>query len=524
MDKFKKESAKSITNPYDYYNSDKSISDEQFERDISKFYKSFAIDGKKWIRIGEGMYQCLKSSKGLQSGVNYNRYQMLTALAFDGNWRASSAYIEVEYLNADVPYIRVGRDYFKRIKKLNQWDIVQTELKVWSRDTIIHDFGKDFADTRVNKYDDFIVRPDNINYSPTFDGMYNLYAPFPHEPYDGVVSLTDIETTAALVSHIFGDQSELGWKYFKILYEYPKQMLPVLTLVSKDRQTGKTTVLNYLDMLFGDNYAQIPPDDLLSNFNISYAEKNIIGIDEAVIDKSSAVEKIKSLATASTLTVNPKHVNPYKIPFYGKLVITTNKERDFMRIDSEEIRFWVRKIPKVKQMRADIYERLKSEIPKFLRYLINMEDIEFGKSRMVFTSDEIFNSHLNAVMVESYSTARKDIIDAIRTTFFNNNLLDEIKMSSIDILNEFFPYNNRYNRSYIAKVVTDEMGIARAEKNERYAMFGGPNDKTGLPYTFKRRDFVKIEEESDQYFIAKNTTREAVINNMIENIDDEAPF
>jgi hypothetical protein len=521
MDKFKKESAKAVTNPYDFYNSEKNVSDEQFIIDIQKHYKWFDIDGKKFIRIGEGLYQCLKSLKGLQAGKNYNRYQLMTAIAFDGNWRATSTFIEVNYLNADVPYVRVGKDYFKRIKKNSKYGVELSELKVWSRDTIIHDFGKDFADTRVQKYDDFIVKPDNKNYQPVVGDMYNLYSPFPHQAYDGPVSLTEIETTAGLISHVFGEQSELGWRYFKLLYEYPEQMLPVLTLVSKERHTGKTTVLNYMDILFGNNYAQIPPEDLLSNFNISYAEKNIIGIDEAVIDRSSAVEKIKSLATASTLTVNPKHVNPYKIPFFGKLIITTNKERDFMRIDSEEIRFWVRKLNPINRIQVDLYERLRAEIPKFLRYLINMEEIDFTRSRMVFTSDEIMNNHLSAVMVESYSTLRKEITEAIRSVFFDDATLDEIKMSSTDILNEFFKFNHNYSRSYIAKVVSDEIGLERATKNQRYAMFGGSNDKTGLPYTFKRRDFIKLSEEDNAYLERQKVS----VNNINIDFDDNPdPF
>jgi len=524
MDKFKKESAKSVTNPYDYYNSESNVSEEQFEHDIARHYKSFAIDGKKWIRIAEGVYQCLKSAKGLQAGTNYNRYQILTALAFDGNWRASSAFIEINYLNADVPYIRVGKDYFKRIHKKSKYGVDLSELKVWSRDTIVHDFGKDFADTRVHKYDDFIVKPDNLNYQPVVGDMYNLYSPFPHQPHDGQVSLTDIETTAGLISHVFGDQAELGWRYFKLLYEYPEQMLPVLTLVSKERHTGKTTVLNYMDILFGNNYAQIPPEDLLSNFNISYAEKNIIGIDEAVIDKSSAVEKIKSLATASTLTVNPKHVNPYKIPFFGKLIITTNKERDFMRIDSEEIRFWVRKLSPIRKIQVDLYQRLRNEIPKFLRYLLDMEEIDFSKSRMVFTGEEIMNSHLNAVMVESYSTLRKEIVESLRTVFFGNASLEVIKMSATDILNEFFKFNNNYSRSYISKVVTDEMGIERASKNERYAMYGEANDRTGLPFTFNRRQFIKLEEENDQYRSKIESGDISVINNNVDFDPNELPF
>src|SRR5690606_903370 len=58
---------------------------------------------------------------------------------------------------------------------------------------------------------------------------------------------------------------------------------------------------------------------------------------------------------------------------------TTNREKDFMRIDSEEIRFWVRKLDSIPsdKMTEDFYDRLKAEVPKFLRYLVDSIDVEY---------------------------------------------------------------------------------------------------------------------------------------------------
>ena len=46
--------------------------------------------------------------------------------------------------------------------------------------------------------------------------------------------------------HIFGDQYELGLDYLQILYTMPQQKLPILLLVSEERNTGKSTILNFL--------------------------------------------------------------------------------------------------------------------------------------------------------------------------------------------------------------------------------------------------------------------------------------
>ena len=60
-------------------------------------------------------------------------------------------------------------------------------------------------------------------------------------------------TIAALVRHIFGDQYELGLDYLQLLYTKPLQKLPILLLVSEERNTGKSTFLNFLKALFEAN-------------------------------------------------------------------------------------------------------------------------------------------------------------------------------------------------------------------------------------------------------------------------------
>ena len=79
-------------------------------------------------------------------------------------------------------------------------------------------------------------------------------------------------------------------KYMKVLYENPKQILPILVLVSEERETGKTTFLNWIQMLFGENSILISSNNITSDFNSSYATKNIILIDEALIEKSIGIE------------------------------------------------------------------------------------------------------------------------------------------------------------------------------------------------------------------------------------------
>ncbi len=251
-----------------------------------------------------------------------------------------------------------------------------------------------------------------------------------------------------------------------------------------------------MDIIFANNYTQISPEDLHSSFNSQYAYKNIIGIDEAVIDRISAVEKIKSIATARTILVNQKMIAQYRIPFYGKFIITTNRESDFMRIDNEEIRFWIRKLDTIPddKMRSDFFERLIAEVPCFLRYLQDMDTPDFSKSRMVFTREEINNPLLETVKRESRSSLYKDLFIHIQEYFDNNGSVESFQATLSDIKTQWFAHDNRISSSYIKKVLEEEMHIEKSsDKPIRYQpIYGDPSgfgQKVGRPYTFNRADF-----------------------------------
>jgi phage/plasmid-associated DNA primase len=83
-----------------------------------------------------------------------------------------------------------------------------------------------------------------------------------------------------LLQQIFGDHLELGLDYLSILWKKPTQHLPVLCLVSNERNTGKTTFLNWLRMLFENNVGVIKKEDFKSRFNDAWVNKLIIAVDE----------------------------------------------------------------------------------------------------------------------------------------------------------------------------------------------------------------------------------------------------
>lgn len=432
-------------------------------------------------------------------------FELFTILKFNGCPDSAMRYIELYHTKKEMPFIRIATDYYKIFYKKNRYGIQTKVVKGWKKDTIRDDFGKDFI-SKIPTFNDFTIEPNNIDYSPVISGgFYNLYAEFPHTP-ELSKSAKQFPYIDSLMKHIFGNQYELGLKYIKLMYEFPRQALPVLVLTSRERQTGKTTFLNLLNMMFGDNYILISPHDLSNSFNDIYATKNIIGIDETVIEKQNTVEKLKSIATQKTMTVNPKYVAHYTVPFFGKVIIATNRETDFMRIDDEEIRFWVRKVPSIKEVRPDIEEQMAKEIPYFLGYLSQLPEIDMTKSRMVFTADEIKTEFLEVVKSESQSSLYKELYFYIQDFFMNNEGVDNFMATPKDIKIHWFDRTTNWSINYISKVIKEEYQMTE-EKQQRYLPFAtslnqlGGERKNGKPFLFLRSNFVTesvIEAEKSQ--------------------------
>lgn len=435
-------------------------------------------------------------------------FQVFNILSHKKNYHAAIAEIDYKQRGRDIPFIRVGVNYFKVIRKPDRNNIIRTELKTWNKQEITEDYGKSFI-SMLSKYDDFTIEPDHVNYRKEIrsgDFLYrNLYSPFEHTPKEG-----DFPWTYKLLRHIFDDQYELGLRYLQCLYLYPRQILPILVLVSKERSTGKTTFINWLSQIFGANMVIINPSDLTNDFNSSYSKANIIAIEETLIEKQSAIEKLKAITTSKYMSVNEKHISHYKIPFFGKVIINSNNEDTFARIDDEEIRFWVRKINVIEITNARIEEDLVKEIPAFLHHLTTLPEPDFTKSRMVFTPEEIATDQLKKVKQESKPTLYKELIIRIQEYFDGNETATELKMTLSDIKDFWFDKYHNINRPYIRQILKDHFGLT-TEKPQRYISLTGES-KTGTCFTFNKIDFCdintsEIDTKNDDFTLKQDDSK-----------------
>ena len=423
----------------------------------------------------------------------YSVLDTVLLLINNGNlWRASNTIYEI--LGVSLPYIRVGINWFKITSLDDRYGIARETLLPWNTMTLKQDHGKDCV-FDLPKYDTFTMHPDNLNYNRSIDGAYNQYAPFEHTPSMG----GKWEWTEYLLRHIFGDQYDIGLQYMQCLYLHPKQVLPILVLASEERATGKSTFLNYLDILFGANMVVINPQDISSSFNDSYGLKNIIGIEESKFDSIQTTEKLKAINTQSKMLINPKGVTPYSVPFFGKLVILTNDEHKFTKVDEAEVRYWIRKIPSITKHNTNILDDLKAEIPNFLAYLIDMPALNRTKDRAVFTPDQLETDLLREVKNESMTPLYKSLYEYFERIFNHDRSLHQMEFIPLDIKEKFFQSNNSIDSSYIRTVLKKEFHL-ESGKNRKYRVLDDSelDKKTGQAFTISRDYFNLKDVDNDE--------------------------
>lgn len=398
-------------------------------------------------------------------------------------------------------FFRVGDNYYKHIFIPNKYGQKEKTFRGRRKGTIIDDYGAAFC-KHIPKYEEFCNTPNNTNFQPVIDSCFNLYSPMDYQPDEEACGAEECPTIIGFIQHIFGHKTarfkhpktgekheyqmwELGLDYVQLLYQIPAQKLPILCLVSKQQNTGKSTFGFFLKLLFGSNVAIVGNQDLAGDFNAHWATKLVVICDETKIDKQHVVEKVKSLSTANKITMNAKGKDHVEIDCFIKFIFITNNEDTFISMTEEDIRYWVLKVPILKQENTDIQSNFIEEFPAFLSYLNNRKLATENLSRMWFYKDLLRTDALNKVIENSGSSVKKELRFNLRQMFLDFGV-KEIRMSLTNLKDRFFK-NKEAN--YVDRVLRDDFNL-RTEQWYRYGDMTFDDEATAVEY-------VKAKEKVD---------------------------
>ena len=360
--------------------------------------------------------------------------------------------------------MRVGTTLYKVVNQPCASGGYEKRRVIWNNSTLRQDYGKNYLAT-VPKYDGFCTVPDHLNYRKEIDGFLNLYEPIEHTPQIG-----DFPNIRSLVLHIFGEQYNLGLDYLQLLFLQPLQKLPILLLVSEERNTGKSTFLNFLKAVFGDNVTFNTNEDFRSQFNSDWAGKLLIVVDEVLLNRREDSERLKNLSTTFNYKVEAKGKDRTEIAFFAKFVLCSNNEYLPVIIDAGETRYWVRKINPLQNDDTNFLQKLKEEIPAFLFFLTQRELSTEKESRMWFNPKLTHTAALQKIIRSNRNRLEIEMAELFLDIMSNMNV-ESVSFCLNDLMTLLVYSQVKAEKYQVRKVVQEVWKLTSAPNSLSYTAY-----------------------------------------------------
>lgn len=397
-------------------------------------------------------------------------------------------------------YILVGGDYYKLSRYVDDTGKTSIRRLPWQKWRLNLDFKNNPADKdQILRYDAFCNEPMHIDYQRSLGSYYNCY-----EDIEIVPKAGSWETTRKFLEHMFGDMVEVIYDLLTILYKYPKQMLPILLLISRQKQTGKTTFLNYLRLIFKDNVAMLTNDALRSKFNSDWAQKILVLIDETLLSRTEDSERLKAMSTAEYGTLESKGKDRYPIRTYHKFVMCSNNPDTPIWIEEDDDRYLVIDVPPLQRKIPGLLSSLEKEIPAFIHFLLNRQmTYPEPQERMWFPMKELETDALKRIKRSCGPTGECELAEAILS------VMDFYEIASLcytqkDLKDLADHYGVKVKGS-VRDIVRKRWGLQPAPSNMAYDKYNfyslhdilpAPKEK-GRYFTFHRDALEKLLKEME---------------------------
>ena len=391
-------------------------------------------------------------------------------------------------------YMRVGTTLYKVVNQPCANGGYEKKRVVWNNSTLRQDYGKNYLAT-VPKYDGFCTVPNHLNYQKEIEGLLNLYEPIEHKPQQG-----EFSHIQSLMRHIFGEQYELGMDYMQLLYLQPTQKLPIVLLVSEERNTGKSTFLNFLKAVFENNVTFNTNEDFRSQFNSDWAGKLLIVVDEVLLNRREDSERLKNLSTTFTYKVEAKGKDRTEIAFFAKFVLCSNNEYLPILIDAGETRYWVRKIMPLQSDDTNFLQKLKAEIPAFLYFLTQRELSTTQESRMWFNPRLTHTAALQKIIRSNRNRLEIEMTELLLDIMSNMNV-ESVSFCLNDLVTLLLYSQVKVEKYQVRKVVQEVWKLTSAHNSLSYTAYEfaphrechyEPKRKTGRFYTVTKEQLTTI--------------------------------
>ena len=323
-------------------------------------------------------------------------------------------------------YVMINNDIYR----FDYSDPGQLNLNVVNKAVFKSKFGFTEEDYRsLPEFDGFTVEPQHLEYSQSVGGKWNLYNRVDFKSCEG--EWPHIEK---LLRHLYGenavetDQLEEIYDYHTVLLKNPKQLQQARVLYSHQQGTSKSALAVLENAMFGSNYSKIRENELTGEFNAIWVRSLLVHMDEPFFSQPKSMSrKIRDMITTDKMNLRKMKTDHQEIPFYGKLLFTTN-DSNFMPIEPGDRRYWIREVPMYKKENEDPHfnDKMIKEIPHYLHFLLNREMKYKEKSDKTFwlPYEAISTSNAFNKMVQDSKADYQVVAEEILQNWFVSHPLD----------------------------------------------------------------------------------------------------
>ena len=376
-------------------------------------------------------------------------------------------------------YIKVGDEYYQRII---DYDIfTQTSNTVYRRRKRQELITEGVSISAIPRFHDWIILPSHTNYQRVFEKydsdygetfrFFNSYNPLPHKPREFKLpdeflsdpenfdyeKIPEIKHTAALMKHLFDFDNygnkylSVGWDWVALCYLKPTQRQRALCLVSTEEGTGKSTFINLMLAVFGQNATKTEASRIGKDFNAFTAGKVIQCVEETKDERGMVENKLKDLIASFDKVIEPKHQDARVVKSFDKYIFASNHEDSFMKVGHGTTRFIIMKVCSIKEKIPNFEDRLYLEIPYLLYFMQKRGIVHPEKDRFWHAQELIENEALTRLRQSSKDNVERNIEDLFERIFLAVTPINPIlSFTSGDIMKMMVAYAGR---SYEQKTV-----------------------------------------------------------------------
>ena len=305
----------------------------------------------------------------------------------------------------------------------------------------------------IPRFHNWITEPSHTEYRRIIEHSYedqkfmffNRYQPLPYKPKEFALppgftgdpaafdyeQIPEIQNSARFMKHIFGHHEyknqflAIGWDWLALCYLSPKQRLPAMALVSTEEGTGKSTFINLMLKLFGQNATKTDASRIGANFNSLMSGRVFIGVEETKDEKGQIENKLKDLITGYEMVVERKHRDSEVEESFCKFCFASNHEDSFMKVGSTTTRFFVMRVNAIAQKDPNFEDKLYREIP-YLMYFLQKRGVLYNngkpKDRLFFEPADYENEALIKLRQASKDVVQQNMEELLNMLFLRCEL------------------------------------------------------------------------------------------------------